>query len=87
MNLFLIQSFIKKITKNDINQYAKKENIQLTEKEVEIIYYYIKTKYKIFLKGNQEELLKEIKPQVQPKTYQKILELYNQYKDKIPPTF
>ncbi len=83
MNQFIIKKYIQRLTKEDIYKFANKENLTLTNNEIDIIYYYIKNKYNSFLSGNQLELLKEIKQQVKPTTYQKIEELYNLYKDKI----
>ena len=59
-----------------------KQNIPLTEQEVEVIYSYIKTRYRDVLNGHGEEVLAEIKGQVSPNTYEKILEYYNLYQDK-----
>lgn len=83
MNKFLIINYIKKITKEDIKRYALNNNIELTPDELDVIYYYIKNKHQQFLNGNDLQLLQEIKPKLTPKTYAKIIELYNMYKDKI----
>ena len=83
MNILIIEKYIKKLTKQDIINYATKQNISLTESEINIIYNYIKTKYKDFLNGNEKELLSEIKQKVKPPTYQKIEQLYNLYQNKI----
>lgn len=83
MNKFLIINYIKKITKQDIKRYALINNIELSPDELDIIYYYIKNKYQQFLNGNDLQLLQEIKPKLNNKAYNKIIELYNIYKDKI----
>ena len=83
MNILIIEKYIKKLTKQDIINYTTKQNISLTESEINIIYNYIKTKYKDFLNGNEKELLSEIKQKVKPTTYQKIEQLYNLYQNKI----
>lgn len=82
MNQFIIKKYIQRLTKEDIYQYAKRENITLTDKELEIIYYYIKNKYQLYFDGHHKQLLQEIKQQVKPATYTKIEELYNLYKDR-----
>ena len=43
----------------------------------------IKNKSNIFLKGHHKEILEELKHKVTKNTYQKILELYELYKNKI----
>lgn len=83
MNKILIANYIKRLTKQDIINFASNQNIYLSNEEIDTLYYYIKNKYKEFLNGNQEALLLEIKPQVSKETYAKILEFYKLYKDKI----
>lgn len=85
MNHFLINNYIKKITKQDIYNFALNQNIILTNSELDTLYYYLKNKSKEFLSStnNQIELLKEIKPQLNPLTFNKIEELYYLYKDKL----
>ena len=83
MNQFIIKKYINKLKKQDITNYANQQNIYLTQKEIDIIYDYIKNRHSEFLNGNQEKLLKEIKEKVTPNTYKKIEELYYFYKNKI----
>ena len=83
MNKLIIINYIKKLTKNDIYKYCKNTNIPITDDEINVIYYYIKNKYNMFFDGYHKELLNEIKYKVKSATYNKILELYNQYKDKL----
>ena len=83
MNKLIIINYIKRLTKNDIMNYCYNNNIPLTNEELDVIYYYIKNRYNEFLEGKQKELLEEIKYKVKSATYNKILELYNKYKDKI----
>ena len=82
MNIFLIERYINKLTKNDIYNYSIKEGIELTNQEINIIYYYIKNYYKQFLNGHNEEIINELKEKVTTKTSNKIDELYNLYKSK-----
>lgn len=83
MNYFIIEKYIKKLTKQDIINYLNTQNITIPQKEINIIYDYIKNKYKDYIKGNKEQLLKEIKTKVSPTTYQIIENYHNQYKNKI----
>lgn len=83
MNRFIIKKYINKLTKQDIINYTYKQNIELSTKEIDIIYYYIKNKYNEFLNGNEQNILKELKQKVSPKTYQILEEYYNTYKNKI----
>ena len=83
MNQFIIEKYINKLTKQDIINYTSKQNIPLTTTELDIIYNYIKTKYKDFLAGNREKIFEELEQKITPQTYQKIIELYNLYQNKI----
>ena len=80
MNRFIIKKYIDRLTKQDIINYIDKQNIELSPNEIDIIYYYIKNKYNDFLNGNDQNILKELKQKVSPKTYQIIQEYYNLYK-------
>lgn len=83
MNKLIIINYIKKLTKNDIINYCNNNSIPLTDDELDIIYYYIKNRYLEFLNGHDQEILDEIKYKVKSATYNKIIELYNKYKDKL----
>ena len=83
MNKLIIINYIKKLTKNDIYRYCVNNNIPINEEEVDVIYYYTKNRYNDFFEGRDLELLEEIKYKVRSFTYNKILELYYKYRDKI----
>lgn len=79
----LIKNYISIMTVNDIYNFAKKENIIISEKDAQTVLYYIKNYWEIVYKGNPENLFKSIKNKVSDSIYQKIIELYNQYKNKL----
>lgn len=85
MNLFLIERYIQKIKKEDIYNFAKSQAITLTSNELDTIYNYLKTYYKIFLrnKDTRLNLLEELKSKVSLPVSNKLNELYYLYKDKI----
>ena len=83
LNKFFIEKYINKLTKQDIINYINNQKINLEKKEIDIIYYYIKNKYKSFLNGHQKEILEELKQKVTPTTYKIIENYYNQYQNKI----
>ena len=58
MNLFFIERYLKKIKKEDIYHYATSQKINLTEKELNIIYPYFQTNYKTFLYSNNHSYKK-----------------------------
>ncbi len=83
MNYF-IREYIKKITEEDIYNFALKEGITLMENEEKIIYVYLKNYWQVFLNEDSTFLFEELKGKLSPKTYEKIIELYNKYKKYKP---
>ena len=75
----IIYGYIKKIKKEDIYNYGIKENLILTNNEIDIIYDYINNRYDDII-DNPENILLEIKDKINIKTYNKLLELYDRYK-------
>lgn len=83
MNIYLIEEYVNRLKKGDIERFAIKQGIVLDEMEVNLIYEYIKTNYKTIIYGNPKDILMEIKAKVKPITYNKIESLYIKFKDKI----
>lgn len=83
MNIYLISEYVNRMQKQDVNNFAIKQGITLDNEELDIIYNYIKNNYKTLIYGNPKVILEEIKYQVKPFTYNKIENLYMQFKDKI----
>ena len=80
MNIYLISEYVKRLTKDDIDKFALKQGITLTNEELNVIYNYVKNDYKTFIYGNPRAILDEVKKQVKPLTYNKIENLYQQFK-------
>ena len=78
----LIENHIKNLTKKDIIDYSKNENINLNNNEIDIIFNYIKNDYKTLLYGDSSYIFKDLKNRINPTSYQKIKSLYDTYKDK-----
>ena len=76
-----IKNYTEKITKQNIINFALKENIKLNETEVEIIYNQIKNNLHNLLIDSDLELEK-IKDKLEFTTYLKIKELTSFYKEK-----
>ena len=81
--IFIKNYINNKLSKNDIINFANKENVNLTIEEVNIIYYYIKNYWEIFYKGDPTTLFKELKTKLSAKAYNKAYSLYLEYKKKI----
>ena len=82
MNKNLIINYIKKITKEDIQKYISKENIQHTKEEIDLIYESIKNDYYEIL-NNFQNYIQKVKDKLNPNLYNKIIEKYNKYKEFI----
>ena len=80
---YLIKKYVEHLTKDDINKYATKEGINLTEKETDVIYEYIKNDWRTFYYGNPREKLNEMKELLEEETYKKIEKLYIEAKNKL----
>jgi len=83
MNIYLINEYVKRMTKDDIVKFSTLQGIILEEQELDTIYNYAKKYYKTFIYGNPRPILDELKHKVKPMTYNKIENLYSQFKDKI----
>lgn len=82
MKKMLLLYYASKITKEDILNYSKKENINLTSEEVNIIYNAIKNDTNEIL-NNFDNYIIKYKNILRNEIYNKILELKEQYKNFI----
>lgn len=78
----MINSYVNKLTKNDIIKFADKNNITLTNNEVNIIFNVIKKDWQDIL-HNPNKVFNNIKPQVSLDTYNNIIYFYNLYSKKL----
>lgn len=76
MNDYLLESYIERLSKEDVNAFALKQGITLEYQELDIIYTYLKQEWRTFYYGNPITLLAELKTKLKPITYQKIEALY-----------
>lgn len=79
MNKLIIYEYINRIRREDIINFSKMRGIELSNDELEIIYYYVKNEYKRFF-NNPLVVLSEVKEKVSSNTYNEIINLYNNYK-------
>ena len=80
INKNLIYLYINRIKKEDILEFAKRQDIILNNNELDLIYDYIKNKTDNIL-DDPEYVLEEIKDKLSYEVYLKILELYFKYED------
>ena len=57
MNIYLIEEYVNRLTRNDIERFALKQGIVLDNDELNIVYTYIKKNYKTIIYGNPKDIL------------------------------
>ena len=82
MQEYLIKEYIKKLTIDDIKNFARLKNINITDTDAIILYSYAKKHYEDFLNGNDENLIKKIKEKLSANTFKEAYKLYLEYKIK-----
>ncbi len=78
----LIHSYVTKLRKEDIVKFASDNNVSLTDQEVDILYTEIQNHWQQLL-YNPDEVLKRVKGEVSPTTYEHIIYFYNLYSEKL----
>lgn len=78
--LNVIESYIQNINKNDIYNFALKNNINLNNNELDFIYNFIKTRYKEVLSNPSAFNLVKYKNNFSNENFIKINAIVNRYK-------
>ena len=81
MKDYLIIEYVKKLTVDDIKNFAKLKNIDITESEAIILYNYAKKHYQELINGD-DKIIKELKEKLSPNTFREAYRLYLEYKIK-----
>ena len=79
MNKQLIQQYINKLKKEDIIIFSQKQGINLTNNELDLIFYKIKDNPEKILNNPLKEI-NSIKDNISINVYNKLIELYDKYK-------
>lgn len=74
----IIKNYVNKLTKNHIKNFCIKENITISNEEINIIYYYIKNNWKDIM-YNPNPYLKIAKEKLNKDVYEKLLDLKDKY--------
>lgn len=82
MNEFLIKNYISRLTIDDINNFAIKHGIELNEQELKIIEQHIRKDWHTIIYGNPRPILDNLKNKLNNLQYQKIENLYIEFKNK-----
>lgn len=78
----LIQEYVDRMNIGDIENFAFKNGVVLNETEKNLIFKEIKENWHTIIYGNPRGILDRVKTQVEPLTYQKIENLYVQFREK-----
>ncbi len=82
MKELLIQSYVDKITKDDIALFARSKNIILESKELDVLYDTLKKEWKKILYENPTPVFKDLKTKLNETTYEQGIELFYEMKQK-----
>jgi biotin synthase-related radical SAM superfamily protein len=74
----IIKNYVNKLTKDHIKKFCIKENITISNEEINIIYYYIKNNWKDIM-YNPNPYLKIAKEKLNKDVYEKLLVLKDKY--------
>ncbi len=78
----ILKQYIERLKKEDIIKFIGKNNYQVSDKEIDTIYFYIKNYWEDIF-DNQEDIWNKIKQEVSPNTFIQIQGLYQKYKKYI----
>lgn len=78
----LIGGYVNKLTIDNINDFALKNNINLNQEELNILLEVVKNHYRKLLDGNDEEIKDYLKKHLTNENYEKVTKLYDEYKEK-----
>lgn len=75
----LLKEYVSRLKKEDVIKYINNNDYEVTDKEIDVIYFYIKNYWEDIYNGD-EEILKKIKNDVSDKTYLEVVKLLNKFK-------
>lgn len=76
-----VSNYIKKLSYEDIVNYINKQDIFLTEAEYQFLFHYTKKNWELLF-SNREQIFKDLKSSLHPKTYSKIEPILLFYQEK-----
>lgn len=75
----MIENFVKNMTISDLQQYCQKNKIEVSNKDLDTILYYIKNYWEQVYDGDTS-IFDSMKNQLEPSSYATMISLYNTYK-------
>ena len=78
----LIRNYVDRVTINDVDSFSKTYGIILNEKELNLIFKYVKNDWHTIIYGNPRTILDDLKKNLDSFSYSKIEQLYIHFKEK-----
>lgn len=78
----LLKNYINKISIDNINSFALKNGANLSDKELKLIYKYVKNDWETIIFGNPSQIFDDLKENLTAKNYQIATNLFTSYKEK-----
>ena len=78
----LIENYVNRLTKDDVNAFGIQNGIELSDNELNIVYNHVKQNWKTIVYGNPKPILEDIRQNTSDITYQKIENLYTKFYEK-----
>ena len=82
MNEFLIKNYVSKLSIPEIDSFSKKHGLNLTDYELKLIEHHIKNDWRTIIYGNPRPILDNLKKSLDNFSYQKIENLYIEFRNK-----
>ncbi len=82
MQRSFIINYAKNLTKEDVYNFVKSNNINISNEDIDTIYKHIKKDYNVFF-DDPIKYIKMLKGNINDDIYYQILMIYDKYKDKI----
>lgn len=79
MHKFFISQYINKISVEDVKDFALKNNILLSEEELQLIYHTLQQNWETVLYQDPTPVFERLKGQLSPDSYQKGIQLFEKY--------
>lgn len=76
----LIEKYINNLDIDSIISYGKKQGINVTQNDAQIIYDTIINKWRYILHNDPTNIFNDLKTKLEKDTYNKMIELYKKYK-------
>lgn len=78
----LIENYIKSLEIDDVDKFAKENDITLNNDELKLIYETIKKDWYQIIYGNYNNIFNDLRVKLAPNTYKKTEELFFYFKNK-----